>query len=99
MFGRTAGTERAERLHPPLQAHFSRHRLGDHVTHPRNLVIEGIERPQMRSLVLGRKQAGKVAVLVVAAHDVMAIGSSACLNAHTAISAAAGGRSSARRML
>ena len=41
----------------------------------RDLVIEGIERPQMRALVLRRKKAGQIAILVVAANDVMAIGS------------------------
>ncbi len=56
-------------LAPPLQPDLPEHRLGHGFPHPRDLVIEGIERKQRLAAVGRREQRGLIAIAIVTAHD------------------------------
>src|SRR5437764_9799050 len=54
---------------PPLQTDLARRRLVDHITDAGKLDIEGIERQEMRTKLLGRKQAGEKPILVALTYE------------------------------
>ncbi len=56
-------------LAPPLQADLPEHRLGDALAHPRDLVVEGVEREQRLAPTRRGEERGLIAVAVVPANQ------------------------------
>ncbi len=58
-----------EHIHPPLQADFSRQRLGDLLPDPDDLDVERIKRQQRAAATERREQRRRIAAEVVGAHQ------------------------------